>query len=479
MEFKPELAAFKVKLTGALIQERIKAVIAFLLIVLFATPMVAQTRYQGLPVIKANQKRISYRVNDELHQDSWNISPELQPDELTVPCKMPVTTVAFYTGLDSITYQITPGQSERFYVLWNGKYALTAIKGVAYVPPAIFSDQYVRAHQGKYFVEVPEVQELVHIAFALTPTGLADKNMVEHSTAYYQEVMQHFKLYSKEPIIAELDKLLQNHLYATLKMDACSFVFKENKIVKSLVYNRLSWGNENTLTSLIPQLEALALKSGFRKFYKNHQNHYAALKQEVEKYMPIKKQWEWCEQHFTNAKYDSYKITFSPLVRGSHSTNRFENNHFSETVMFICPAIQFPEYNEKVAEGLNTRIVFTEIDHNYVNPVSDKYVAQINSVFADRAKWAKVGDSNNYGNPYAIFNEYMTWGVFTLYTFENYSPADFKMINAYTEQMIAQRRGFYRFPEFNQQLLALYQKSTTKKIEDLYPAMLAWSKELK
>lgn len=446
-------------------------------ILLISAELFAQTRQQGLPIVRSDKQQISYRLNKEMHKDGWTITPEARPDVLEVPCKTPVTTVAFYTDLDSVMYQITPGKSQQFYVFWDGKYALVEVKGVAYVKPAVFTNKYVQSQRGKYTVLVPEVQELVHIAIALTPTGTANKNMVEHDTPYYREVMAHFKAYANDSVITRLDEELKKGLYARLKMDACSFEFKGNKIIKSPVYDRMSWGNENTLTAFIPDLEKLAQKSEFRKFFTAHQPYYAALIKDLENYIPIRQQWEWCEKHF-DSKYDSYKVTFSPLVNGSHSVNWFQDNNFTETVLFIRSVVKYPEFNQQVAQGLNTRKVFTEIDHNYVNPVSATYLPQINSVFNNRARWANAGDTKNYSSPEAVFNEYMTWAVFTLYILEHYQPADFKIIKEQTEQFITQKRGFYRFPEFNQKLLDLYQKSTDKKIAALYPSMLAWSKEV-
>jgi len=51
------------------------------------------------------------------------------------------------------------------------------------------------------------------------------------------------------------------------------------------------------------------------------------------------------------------------------------------------------------------RRAFTEIDHNYVNPVSDNYIADIDEAMSNLGRWYKGG---SYGSPYAAFKEYMT-----------------------------------------------------------------------
>ncbi|NJL77504.1 MAG: hypothetical protein HC892_23155 [Saprospiraceae bacterium] len=63
------------------------------------------------------------------------------------------------------------------------------------------SVQYVNDHRDKWTIELPEVQELVHIIIAISPTGISDSNMVDHTTAYYKKVLEHFGKYDKHKIV--------------------------------------------------------------------------------------------------------------------------------------------------------------------------------------------------------------------------------------------------------------------------------------
>ena len=93
--------------------------------------------------------------------------------------------------------------------------------------------------------------------------------------------------------------------------------------------------------------------------------------------------------------------------------------------MFVCRAENAPEYNQNVNEMLESRVVFTEIDHNFVNPLSDKKIDIINKVFADRNRWTKEGNGTSaYESAYSVFNEYMTWGLFSLYCLDNFPNND-------------------------------------------------------
>jgi len=304
-----------------------------------------------------------------------------------------------------------------------------------------------------------------------------DKNMVNHRTEYYEEILNEFSAYRNEPIVLKLDTLLKQGYYSRLKMDACGFYFDGNKIKKDSVYKRLSWNGANQIEPFISEIENFGNKIKFRKFYQEHRKYYSNLIAKIEKQMPIKKQWDWLEQQF-DFKYDNYRITFSPLVEGGHSTNNFIQNNFKQTVMFICGPTESTKYDAEIIEGLMTRVVFTEIDHNYVNPISDKYQNEINSSLSDLSKWTTEDAINSYGDSYLVFNEYMTWSIFALYALDNYKIENFEFINNQVELQMTERRGFIKFKEFNQKMIELYKnKVPDEKIIDLYPKILSWCSE--
>jgi hypothetical protein len=431
-----------------------------------------------LPCIRSNTETITYSINGKPSGNTWTIVPELKPDIMSFGTKKKWNRVVFYTDVDSFVCKAQLGKNYRFYILLNGKdSALTQISPQPMPPPhARFSKKYIAYYKGKSQFEVPEVQELVHIIMALTPTGLADKNMVEHNSSYYEEVMKHYGPWKDHPAVAAVEAELQNGNYGHLKMDACGYLFNGNRLRKDGIYDRLNWGDHNLIEPMVSLLEDFALKSGFKAFYKGHGGYYSDLIDEAEKYMPIRPQWTWCEREFPN-RYDHYRITFSPLVGGWHCTNRFEDKNFKQTVMFICDANgKKPEVSDKVWEGIMTRVVFTEIDHNYVNPVSDGYEDQIRDIFTPLSFWADEKMTAGYDSPYAVFNEYMTWAVFTLYALDTYDQETFETVNARTEKQMVEWRGFLHFKEFNRQLLELYRnRPTGKKVADLYPDILAWA----
>jgi hypothetical protein len=445
----------------------------FPVFLLLATAGIAQ-----LPCIRSNVPVISYSIDGEMSSNTWTITPSLRPDDMAFATKNKWTRVVFYTDVDSFVCNAQRGKHYQFNIILQGKdTALTQISPQKAPPsPARFTRSYIAKHRGTSSFEIPEAQELVHIVMALTPTGVKDKNMVEHEIPYYQEVMTRFSPWQNHPAVMLMDNGLSN-LYGHLKMDACGYVFKGDRLKKDPTYHRLNWSDVNQLEPMIPMLEDFAKKSKFREFFAAHRAYYDTLLVEAEKYMPIKPQWEWCEREFP-ARYDHYRITFSPLVNGWHTTTHFENNGFKQTMMFICSADRRGStLNDKMWEGLMTRVVFSEIDHNYVNPVSDTYGATINGIFDNRTFWANDEMAYSYNNPYSLFNEYMTWAVFSLYALDKYDTATFNAVNERVETQMVKWRGFIKFREFNQKMLELYRnRPAGKQVADLYPEILEWSK---
>jgi hypothetical protein len=200
---------------------------------------------------------------------------------------------------------------------------------------AQFTDSYIQLMQDSVTYEIPEVQELVHIIFAITPLGLQSEEIIDRDTEYYKEVLHHFLPFNEEKIVKKINKHLKRNRYARLKMDAVGFYFKDESIIKSPYYTNLNWDSKNWLEPYIKELEQFAKKTDFRDFYQTHLDFYASEINLLKEQLKIKDQWSWLEKKFDN-RYHSYRITFSPLVGGSHSTNYFYNNHFKQAVMFIC-----------------------------------------------------------------------------------------------------------------------------------------------
>jgi hypothetical protein len=136
-----------------------------------------------------------------------------------------------------------------------------------------------------------------------------------------------------------------------------------------------------------------------------------------------------------------------------------------------------PNASDALRQGIASGIVFTEIDHNYVNPVSRKYRSLIDSIFSNRTVWTDAGgDTRFYSSPESVFNEYMTHALFSLYVLDTYDPGTAQILISTREDLMVNRRHYRKFKEFNKALMEINQQNKSTKIADLYSSLLQWCK---
>jgi hypothetical protein len=183
-------------------------------------------------------------------------------------------------------------------------------------------------------------------------------------------------------------------------------------------------------------------------------------------------QHAWLERSFP-IHHGHYRIIFSPLSYGMHATNSALN----KVVVWVSGPSEKRGTSPALIEAGVSRMIFTEIDHNYVNPISDLYTKEIKRAFRNRELWANGGFSGAYTSSYEIFNEYMTWAVFILYAKDNYANEDFLLIKKMVEDMMVEYRGFPKLRWFSDRLLELYKsKKHETKVSDLFLPMLEASR---
>ena len=202
--------------------------------------------------------------------------------------------------------------------------------------------------------------------------------------------------------------------------------------------------------------------------------------------MPIRTMWNWLEARFPQ-RFECYRVVFSPLIGGSHSTQQYarfvDGNLYNEAIMFVNGPTNYvnrTELTSQQRQGLASGIVFTEIDHNYVNPTTSRFRSRIDSIFSNRLIWIKTGgDTDNYGSPQAVFNEYMTHALFCLYVKDQYDAQTAAYVVDQREKLMVNQRHYTRFREFTQKLSELYAaRKSDQSIANLYPALLDWATKM-
>ena len=322
----------------------------------------------------------------------------------------------------------------------------------------------------------PEVYELIHVAFALTDFAQESANLTDTASVYFKEIQQRFGEFRQHPHLQYLDKKIREDytFYTNLRVIAAGYTF-EGENIEALP--QFGWEREVNYYFAFGRHRhrwaAFAKTIGFRAFYAEKQNLYQEVLARAQRELAISEIQTWLEANFPN-QYDGYEIFISPLEYASHQTFNYENEGKKYCRMFISPSSSLPFFGNRTRnEGIYNGAVFTEIDHNYVNPVSDHYSGQIRRVFRDRAQWVNENgtDVRYYESPQKVFNEYMTHAIYVLWVYEKYEQTHANFIAERRFRMM-ERRGYKMFRRFYQVLQDLYQQRNNKNISELYPALL-------
>ena len=358
-------------------------------------------------------------------------------------------------------------------------------------PYAYFSKEYIEKYNNKSVVEIPEVSELINIIMALHKDAEKEDNMFDVSTAYYKKVKEYFKELNSHPIIDVIHDnihtitLLEEHninvfstesydFYYNLKMNACSYYFNESgTIVHNGAVKNFRDG-DNIVHKYLDLIQDFSNKSNFRQFYKENKTYYDSLTSTYIRLNPIQKMQYWLHKKF-DYSYGSYMIYFSPLVNGAHSARFFNKGDFKQAFMFVCSIEPNLEVSMMEDEIMSSRPLFTEIDHSYVNPLSDKYLEKINQSFSNRKKWANGDITQGYHDAYMVFNEYMTFAIYSLYVYDNYPKENLDKYVPLLEKLMVESRGFINFKDFNKVLLQKYKSNPNSKMPELYDHILDWA----
>ncbi|EJF10153.1 DUF4932 domain-containing protein [Pontibacter sp. BAB1700] len=376
----------------------------------------------------------------------------------------------FYS--DSDTIFITDNGVEQEFIYWISEGDTTVLDIYKQFNPGTYDEDYKAGNKGKVNVVIPQVYELANVMVALTDN--AQRNWVNKDTEYYKRVLVYFAPYRNHPAIKELNAKLSTGTYLNFRENSAAYVFDGQKIVKSSTY--AGFRARDQFKKLLPLIQNFAIASSFLSFYQNEKPFYDRLESLEHERAQVKEAWDWLQGQFPD-KVDSYRIIMSPLAGASHSIRLFENNGFKENIIFMsAPSLVSKDsVSQGIADALTLRRAFTEMDHNYVNPVSDNYVDAINEAMADLGKWNTKG---SYKSPYETFNEYMTWAVFGLFVYDRFGESDYEKVMLQPINFMEKNRGFVKFSAFNKHLLELFRKyDGKKKVPELYPEMLEWVKK--
>ncbi|HEY0157709.1 MAG TPA: DUF4932 domain-containing protein [Thermoanaerobaculia bacterium] len=419
---------------------------------------------------------LDMKTGEQLRKGAWTLDPSGKLDVATVEVSPGETKrFCFLSGDASWCTDVRLGDAHDLTIEFQGRSYPTRVAGV--LPDPLFSPEYVLRNKGTAQFLIPEAYELANVIVSLTPYG-KQKNRIFQETAYYGEVQAHFGAYAGHPLIAALNLRTDEDFgrFIRFRENGAYFEFDGDALVRRGPYRNHWRQADNVFAANLELVEDFARVSGFRRFFAAHREYYASLVEGFRKVAPLQAMIDWLESRFGGGlRYDSYKVIFSPLVAFSHTAHRGETAEYKESLMFVGAPHVFGKGDLAAAEV--ARMIFTEIDHNFVNPVSDRHREEVDAAMANVAFWNDTAVSGGYTRPYDTFNEYMTWSVFSLWARDTYDRDTFRRlvkINRY--DML--ERGFPRFTAFDKALLAAVPQEKNANVAEAWPAMLKFAREL-
>lgn len=328
--------------------------------------------------------------------------------------------------------------------------------------------------QSKINVEMTESYELSNIILALTQYGRTDKWDVQKISPYYDEVLQYFEPVKDHPLLDSVNySRIKWKNFLGFRTDLYAFSFdSDGKLKRNYPFN--SFGTKDA-DKYIDLINDFVEKSNYRKFYNDHIDLYNKIVSNYKEFYFINKSKVFLDKIAEKPTDDvrkNYLIVISPLVGGQNCHRDIDS----------LTTVDFPNISKdlilgKLDNDLNTRVVenhtiFSEMDHGYINPVSDKHAKLIAADF-DIKKWDK--GSGYLGS--SSFNEYMTWAVYDLFIKENFPKIADSIALQWQYQNAS--RGFIAQNLFADKLAKLYFNGKgNKKIESLYKPLLKWCKSV-
>jgi hypothetical protein len=102
---------------------------------------------------------------------------------------------------------------------------------------------------------------------------------------------------------------------------------------------------------------------------------------------------------------------------------------------------------------------------------------ELSSALGNLSKWIDIKKAENYNDPGSCFDEYMSWGLVSLWYLDKAKQSEAISLIAENEDYMTNGRGFLKFKEFNIYLVNLYKtRKQGETITDLYPKIIKWFK---
>ena len=438
-------------------------------------------------ILKSNKKNVQVKVSNENKLYKWNLNKALNPDENQITIRNnDSVNVMYVSDIDSIKFNIKNGTKINFDIVVLKDTFSQQILGISYIPKANYSNKFQSKKKGKIDFSVPELYELVNVIVALTNKGIEDKERVNKNTEYYKSMLDNFSSYRNHDIVEKFNKFInQKHDYF-LRTNGITYNLEyDNKITKSNQYNRAVYNDKNP-NYLHPYLEGLqdfAVKTNFKKFYNSNKEYYRSVITEIKSEIDIPNMLMWLQENFPDIKYEYHNIIVSPLTGNTQGIIMYENNNFKELQIHIgLPHVNNTKVSKQSELIVKGDIIFSELNHGYLNKEADKYLEEINAALNSKRSLLVTNKYGvgYYGRSSELFKEYMNWGLIALRYIDNCPKEDLALLMKKNIAYMKNKRGFKVYDKFQNYLVLLYQNLDEKEtVADLYPQIIKWFSKLK
>ncbi|MEM1144699.1 MAG: DUF4932 domain-containing protein [Pseudomonadota bacterium] len=333
-------------------------------------------------------------------------------------------------------------------------------------------------------VETPPLHELFLILTALTPDGSEENSrLVLHGSSYADEVQKYFGNYASheavETVQALLDRGTPQHIAA--KVDASAYQMSDGgTFAKRPEYTWIR-GAEDNVEPLVPLLQDFAEDTEFKDFFESQtsQKLYADQRRFFEEEADIGGMLLWLNKQYPDTRpFESVRIIVSPLAFAYQHQDGVVDGNFRQLIAHI----NYPEPQE-TAPGLSpsasafyrSLILFTELNHGFIEPRSSALLERIELVFEGGTRFVDLSIlSTSYGSGRRVFLEYLNWALISVYACEQFDKADCENIAALVDAAMSEKRGFTDFAAFQTWLLGTRVLNPGRKLQTLTAEMIDW-----
>ena len=441
-----------------------------------APSSIAGTTTPNVPVHLAEAALLDLRMGEETYYGVITLPLEDQRTVLNLGDGRDPVSVCVVEGDRETCVTAYPDQPQDLVIRFGGEEKTLVLSYLG--PQASFPAAYRAAHRGTLDIEVAPAYELVNVAIALTSYAKENPGLAAPSP-YLDGIRADFAKQANHPAVQALDAAMRKDgsAYHSLKMNGAAFVLAEDDgLSRSPIYKSTGWG-ENDLLPFMDDLQDFARATGFSQYYAKHLPLYTSQIEYLRNEVNVDDMIVWLGTEFPEVTpYDHTRIMFSPLVGYNQSVSTFDADGFRQ----LMPHVNFPYPSKddaeltpealKVYRGL---ILFTELNHGYINPTIDAYSSELQEAMPQLSNWAGDETARGYGNASGIFTEMTNWALVSVRAYDLLPESEAEVISKRVAHIMVRNRGFTRFAEFQQQFLALSRgREKGVPVAHLLPALI-------